>query len=519
MTHPPSHDSSRDAVRRRRGLTIALVAAATAVALLIAARPTEAGSYVATQCSPADQGSGAAFQRTSDDYRERRRCASGDGLHVYQDAGSTAQGRYGAWVWRAPAGTVFTSLQANASLINHAGHHGELWATRTSGARVEFGSEHRDFRVHHASGSFTRLEAMLRCASGDGCGRASDDEAHAYAKGVFLRIDDRSAPSVEIEGGALLDAPVVRGIRSLAYSASDRGGGVRRVSLQANGAELASDVRNCELADGFATALTPCPATVSGSWPVNTAAPAFATGPNQVGACAADLGLDGTPNRHCSTQRVWIDNVCPASTVVGATLTARFANGRERISLPSNRRARVEGRVRGAEGEPVQGATVCALTRVGLEGAPVVRATTASTNDAGRYRLALPSGASRRVFVHHVHGSAVVAHHGLELRSRARPRFDVRPVHARNGDRLRFTGRVPGPACSQRVVKVQAKVGERWQVFRTARSNEGCRFAAHYRLRATTGAAKYRFRAIVPPQDGYPYERGHSRSGTVSVTG
>jgi hypothetical protein len=518
MTHPPSHDGSRDGVRRRRALTIALVAAATAVALLIAARPTEAGSYVATQCSPADQGSGAAFQRTSDDYRERRRCASGDGLQVYQDAGSTAHGRYGAWLWRAPAGTVFTSLQANVSLINHAGHHGELWATRTSGARVEFGSEHRDFRVHHAGGSFTRLEAMLRCASGDGCGRASDDEAHAYAKGVFLRVDDRSAPSVELEGGELLDAPVVRGTRSLAYAASDRGGGLRRVSLQANGAELASDVRNCALADGFATALVPCPATVSGSWSVNTAASAFATGLNQVGACAADLALDGTPNRHCSTQRVWIDNVCPASTVAGATLTARFANGRERISLRSNRRAVIEGRVTGEGGEKTPNAIVCALTRVSRDGEPVVLARTSSTNGDGRYRIALPSGASRRLFVHHVHGSAVVAHHGLELRSRVRPRFDVRPERAQNGDRLGFVGSIPAPACSNRVVKIQAKVGGRWQVFRTDRTNGACHFEAGYRLRATRGPTRYRFRALVPPQPGYPYERGHSKARSVSVT-
>jgi hypothetical protein len=314
--------------------------------------------------------------------------------------------------------------------------------------------------------------------------------------------------------------PVVRGTRSLAYSASDRGSGVRRVSLQANGAELASDVRNCKLANGFTTALVPCRATVSGSWPVNTAASAFATGPNQVGACAADLALDGTPNRHCSTQRVWIDNVCPASTVAGASVTARFANGRQRIALPSNRSARVEGLVRGAEGEPVQGATVCALTRVALEGAPVVRAMTASTNDAGRYRLALPRGASRHVFVHYVTGSKVIARHGLAVRSQVRPTLSVSPTQGlSNGDSLRFTGRLPGPACSQRVVKVQAKVRERWQVFRTDRTSRQCRFATGYRLRATTDGTRYRFRALVPPQDGYPYERGHTRSVTVSVNG
>jgi hypothetical protein len=510
--------TSQAGPRRRRSLAFAVVLTAAVATALIAARPADAGSYVATQCSPADQGSGAAFQRTSDDYRDRRRCGSGEGLQVYQDAGSTAHGRYGAWVWRAPAGTIFTSLQANASLTNHAGHHGELWATRTSGSRVEFGSEHNDFRVHHATGSYTRLDAMLRCASADGCGRAENDKAHAYVKGVFIRVDDRSGPELKTDGGSLLAASVVRGTRSLSYRATDRGAGVRRVSVEANGAELASDVRNCSLADGFATALAPCPASVTGSWSVNTAAASFETGPNQVGACVSDLALDSSPNRDCTEHPVWVDNACPGSSQAGAKLTARFKGGRDRASIRSNRSARVEGRLVGPSKEAVANATVCALTRVVRDGAPVVVARTAPTDAQGRYELALPKGASRRVFIHHIHGSTVVARHGLSLRSSVRPTLSVKPNGALvNGDRLRFSGRLPGPVCSLRIVKVQAKVGGRWQVFRTDRTNERCRYAAGYRLHATTGGTKYRFRALVPPQVGYPYERGHSRTRRVAT--
>jgi hypothetical protein len=521
MSQPIGESRSRDqALRRRRAVTIALVATATALAALIAARPADAGSYVTTQCSPADQGSGAAWERTSTDYRERRRCSDGGGLQVFQDAGATANGRYGAWVWRAPAGTVFTSLQVNASLVNYAGHHGELWATRSSGSRVEFGSEHRDFRVHHATGTFSRLESMLRCVSGDGCGRASDDEAHAYAKGVFLRIDDRSAPEVKADGGSLLATQVVRGTRSLSYRATDRGGGVRRVSLGANGTELASDVRNCSLADGFATALSPCPGSLAGSWSVDTAGATFDTGPNRISACTSDLALDSTPNRDCAEHAVWVDNVCPASSQVGTQLKAHFKGEGDRASIRSNRSARVEGRLVGPSGEAVTGATVCALTRVARDGAPVVVARTAVTDGEGRYELPLPTGASRRVFVHQVHGSTVVARHGLTLRSSVRPTLSVKPSRAlANGDRLRFSGRLPGPACSRRIVKVQANVGGRWQVFRTDGTNERCRYASGYRLHATTGATRYRFRALVPPQAEYPYQRGHSRARTVSATG
>jgi hypothetical protein len=507
--------------RRRRSLAFALALSATVAAALIAARPAEAGSYVATQCSPADPGSGAVWERTSEDYRERRRCGSGDGLQVYQDASATIHGRYGAWVWRAPAGTIFTSLQANASLTNHAGHHGELWATRTNGSRVEFGAEHNDFRVHHAAGSYSRLEAMLRCAAANGCGRADNDTAHVYVKGVFIGVDDRSAPVVNIDGGSLLSAAVVRGIRTLSFDASDKGGGLRRVSAEVNGTEVAADVRNCALADGFATALSPCARVTDGTWSVNTARAEFVTGPNAVSACASDLALDSTANRDCERRTVWVDNVCPASTGPAGRISARFSGAGERALVRSDLSAALEGRVLGSSGEPASDETVCALTRVATERALVVIAETATTDDDGRYRLKLPPGASRDVFVHHVAGSTVVGRHGLTLRSRVRPTLRVHPPRqARNGDRLRFTGQLPGPACRERIVKIQAKVGEdRWQVFRTDRTNGSCRFRARYRLRTTSGPTTYRFRSLVPPQQRYPYERGHSKVKNVAVTG
>lgn len=512
--------TSHPGPRRRRSLAFAVALTAAVAAALIAARPAGAGSYVTTQCSPADQGSGAAFQRTSEDYRERRRCGSGDGLQVFQDAGSTSHGRYGAWVWRAPAGTIFTSLQANASLTNHTGHHGELWATQTNGSRIEFGAEHNAFRVHHATGRYSRLEAMLRCASANGCGRAENDSAHAYVKGIFIRVEDRFAPALSLGGGSLLSFPVVRGVRSLAFETSDKGGGVRRVSVQANGTELAADVRNCALADGFATALSPCPLATTGSWAVNTTQAAFATGPNTVSACVVDLALDGNPNERCVGRSVWVDNACPTSSVAGTRVTAHFDGGGAQIARRSHRRATLAGRVEGASGQPAPGARVCALTRVRTRRAPVVVAATTTTDADGRYRLELPPGASREVFVHHVAGNRVVARHGLELRASVRPTLSVRPQRAvHNGDRLRFTGELPGPACRERIVKVQAKVGgQRWQVFRTDRTNGRCRFRARYRLRSTTRSANYyRFRALVPPQRGYPYERGHSPTRRVAT--
>jgi hypothetical protein len=123
--------------------------------------------------------------------------------------------------------------------------------------------------------------------------------------------------------------------------------------------------------------------------------------------------------------------------------------------------------------------------------------------------------------VHHVNGGAVVARHGLAIRSRVRPSFRVRaPRTARRGDRLRFGGRLPGPACAGRLVEVQARLAKRrWQVFRTARTDQRCRFAARYRLRATTRPTRYRFRARVRRQPDYPYAPGTSAVRAKRVLG
>ena len=498
---------------------IALVAVA-AIAL-IAAKPADAGTYTVTQCSSVSPSQGdARWLRSNGNYEQRSRCGSGDGLQVFHDAAESEYSHYGAWTWRAPAGTVFTNVQANASLTNQAGHRGQLVAVRPGGGWVEFGSEHNDFRVHSIDGEYVQFNSWLRCVGGHPCGRAGDDSAHAYVRGVFLRTEDRATPTVGLTGGSLLSDPVVRGVRGVGFAAADEGSGIRRVFVEGNGTLLVNDIRNCAVAAGFATALSPCPATTAESVAVPTGHPAFTTGPdNVVTACIEDLALDGSPNRACEQRRLWVDNACPASPAAGGTeLAATFAAGRTTGFARSDERGIVHGRLAAPAG-PVGGATVCALSRDRVAGAPVVVAATAVTAPDGSFELALPPGPSREVFVHYVSGERVVARHGLDLVAVARPVLQVSPRHrARRGKRLRFSGTIPPAACAHRLVKVQARIGKRrWQVFRTDRTDAGCAFTARYRLRATEGASVYRFRALVPEQPGYPYLRGYSARAKVGV--
>ena len=396
-----------------------------------------------------------------------------------------------------------------------------LIATRTSGEPVPFGAEHNDFRVHSISGEFTQFHSRLRCvapAPGQPCGRAGSDSAHAYVRGVYLRTEDRAAPQLTVTGGSLFDGEVVRGTRGLTFAAADAGSGIRTVYVEANGALLVTDVRNCAVAAGFATALSPCPPATTESAAVPTASSAFVTGPgNTVTACVEDLALDGPPNRACESRQVWVDNACPASSVGGGSaLSAGFGDGSAVESLVASDQASiVRGRVTGAPA----GATVCALTRVAVAGEPLVVGSTATTAADGSYAIEVPPGPTREVYVHYVVGDSVIARHGLLARSAARPSLSVTPNHGvRNRERLAFAGVLPGPYCADRVVKVQARIGKyRWQVFRTDRSDAACAFAARYKLRSTARAKRYRFRALVPQASGYPYARGWSRTVKVKL--
>ena len=258
--HRPAAAARRPS--RARLLAIAFLIATAAT--LLAARRADAGNYVVTQCSSLNPAPGqATWERSSDHYRARSRCDSSEGLQSYHDAADSGLWHYGAWVWRAPAGTVFTSVQANASLTYQAGHRGQLVAVRPGGELVEFGDEHNDFRVHSLERrvhAVPQLAALRRAGSGQPCGRAGGDGAHAYVRGVFLSTEDRATPALALTGGSLLgDRRSSAACAGSASSASDAGGGIRKVYVEGNGVALVTDIRNCALVDGFATALSPCP--------------------------------------------------------------------------------------------------------------------------------------------------------------------------------------------------------------------------------------------------------------------
>ena len=87
----------------------------------------------------------------------------------------------------------------------------------------------------------------------------------------------------------------------------------------------------------------------------------------------------------------------------------------------------------------------------------------------------------------------------------------------RNGQTIRFSGRLlskPVPRGGV-LIDLQAKVGSRWQTFKTTRTRRNGSWRTSYTFRATRGLQTYTFRARVRQDTGFPTRsprRGHSGS-------
>ncbi len=90
-----------------------------------------------------------------------------------------------------------------------------------------------------------------------------------------------------------------------------------------------------------------------------------------------------------------------------------------------------------------------------------------------------------------------------------------------NGQAVTFTGRLrtqPVPP-GGKLVELQARLSDRWQTFRTARTDPSGRWAIGYRFKRTRGVQRFRFRARLPREASYPFVSGRLAVARVRVRG
>jgi hypothetical protein len=384
--------------------------------------------------------------------------------------------------------------------------------------------EHSQHELFLGSGG--AFDIALDCNYGQACATG----AAIYAHYIAATEVDVTPPMLGPITGSVLTAGVLRGHETLAAEAADVGGGLTSLAVLVNGLAGAMPVSGvCALAQvsdrstygTVATSPSPCPPTLKAAWTLDTSAYPFHDGANQVEVCASDLATIGDPNTTCSAPvSVDVDNSCTESPVAGgAELSAQFAkSSTATVTVGYGTEAEVSGSLQDGSGNPVPGATICLKSEtVGLE--PTAQPVgTVKTDSQGRFTYSVPAGPDRELLVGYRHDSFQI---GKSVRyfAHAAPSLEANPPKLRNGRRVRLWGTLPQPGAAKRVVILQANVvgSKRWITFRRASTDANGDFGAGYRFHSTNRKTDYRFRAVVPTQDHYPYVEGHSKPVTVLV--
>ncbi len=205
----------------------------------------------------------------------------------------------------------------------------------------------------------------------------------------------------------------------------------------------------------------------------------------------------------------------------------RVVRRRVRVLAPKarvrfGRRATISGRLVNPDGQPIDGATVTVLARRDLPGRHFTAAGFVRTDRKGRFRYRV-RGVASRILRFQYDGSRRIHGSRRDVAVRVPAASTVRADRNRvlNGQTVTFSGRVltrPIPSVGK-LVEIQAYFRGRWRTISTTRTGRKARWSFRYRFGGTTGVVRYRFRALLSREGGYPFATGHSRVVGVTVRG
>jgi hypothetical protein len=416
--------------------------------------------------------------------------------------GVPAPGVYGEVRWSDSGGPLDDGCTAVALCARHGSESPYARLSSANLAQAD-GLDARWLRVSAVCTAV--LTAAVECPTdGDG----ARGRFRIYASRIRLR--DLVAPAVlTAPSGGLLDATrPLDGERTVRVAASDRGGGLARAVLYADGREVADAPPDGAGCAGSA-ALVPCP--LRASFTVVLDSRRLSDGPHALELRVADAGGNETT---AGSALVTVDNAPEAPSPLPAVPTpaASVSAPAPAPVSPAPGAPRFEplaSRTVGFGAEPVlrgrlSGAPHAAVTvalRIAQAGAPWVEHGTVETDAGGAFTLRVPAGPSREVRLRTGGAETVV---------RVTVRAGITLTAVRHGRTVVLGGRLRGgPGRAGTRVELSA-AGHRDHVI--ARSDAQGRFQARFRL-----AGHGRFTATLLPRPGYPYATG--RSPTVTVRG
>jgi len=222
---------------RSRGRRL-LAGVLTGGALALAAAPAApAGTY---EVQTVDNGSTSGWTPSAEG------AFNAAGAEAVQLSMHNGQGNAGhaRWVFDAPEDTTVDAftIWRNYSLEPGIAYGTPTWVLETHGAGTRYVNYVHNFGGSRISPGFsaesasglsgqTRILAQVSCAGGGNCNAGSWGAVHA----AYVAVRDDIGPEIASTSGSLLESGTLKGTETLAYRATDRGGGVWHAELQVDG--------------------------------------------------------------------------------------------------------------------------------------------------------------------------------------------------------------------------------------------------------------------------------------------
>jgi hypothetical protein len=191
--------------------------------------------------------------------------------------------------------------------------------------------------------------------------------------------------------------------------------------------------------------------------------------------------------------------------------SARIAFGRD---------VQIGGRLENRDGRPLPDAEVQVLSRSATSPEQLVGVI--RTDAQGNYSYGTKATSTRTLrFVYQGSPLTLPTASEVGLFVPAASTIRAKPRRVRNGQAVHFVGRLrslPAPPAGK-LVELQVVLSGRWQTFRTTLTDGEGHWRVPYRFRRTCGLTRYRFRARLPAETGYPFETGLTRPVEVKVRG
>jgi hypothetical protein len=553
-----------------RGMTGLWLAAFGCVVLILAlcTSSARAGTWTLASCTqpdgqpaPTEGWSTSATGAVGPDSGDTNTCAQGGDLSAVT-SGEAPQGAYEGpeWVFTAPAGSTIAGGSITATLTSP---HGQAWLGTPSAsydsadvvANCQYnlacgqdGTLSGAFPITHLGGS--SLYAVAVCVGpyegATSCPATGGIDAGVYVSSAAIALANSATPAASGFGGTLL-SPNAQGTQELTFLASDPGGpGVYLVTAQIDGKTVYSGTpdnnegRCIPIGETGGTLMfdhsQPCRASESVDLPINTTA--LANGQHTLKVTVEDAAenasvvYDGPittqqPSNNSLGALPGPGTSAASDLVLGlgqpngiaASEGARLRLGQRSRLTPSfaKRALGISGRLMGAQGQPIGGATLELLQQTasspGLKLIGHVK-----TSATGTFVARAPTGPSRTIEVAYraFSGDGAYAATARIIESvQAGIQLAISPRRIGSEGAITLTGRVLGPVPPQGVsVDLLVHYRGRWEPFRTPRTDAAGHFTVVYQFEGARG--RFPFRAEVPPsQANFAFGRGFS--GVVDV--